>query len=164
MSDVVTKQTRSRMMAGIRSRHTKPELLVRKALHARGFRYSLRLSTLFGKPDIVLPRWKVAIFVHGCFWHSHGCHLSKLPSSNTEFWDKKLHGNQSRDAMVISELVRNGWRVAKVWECATRGKTAQQQFPSLIDILEDWIRNEKHHSLIELSSASIDEVKKIETK
>ena len=94
MPDIVDTVTRSRMMAGIQSKNTRPEIIVRKALHARGFRYSLHSKSLPGKPDIVMPKWKVVIFVHGCFWHWHGCRLSKLPASNPDFWSAKLAGNQ----------------------------------------------------------------------
>ncbi len=129
MADVVDAATRSRMMSGIQSKDTKPELLIRKALHAKGFRYSLHPKRLPGKPDIVMPRWRVVIFTHGCFWHWHGCHLSKLPASNTDFWQKKLMGNQLRDEHVKQELVRLGWRIVTIWECATRGKAALTNLP-----------------------------------
>ena len=140
MTDVVDKVTRSRMMAGIQGKDTKPEIVIRKGLHARGFRYSLHPKGIPGKPDIVLPKWRVVIFVHGCFWHMHGCNLSKLPTSNTAFWGSKLLVNQQRDAVVKQKLLDAGWRVATVWECATRGKRAEQQLPRLLDRLEAWIR------------------------
>ena len=140
MIDVVDQATRSRMMSGIRSQHTKPEITIRKALHARGFRYSLHPKGLPGKPDIVMPKWKVVIFVHGCFWHRHGCHFSKMPSNNAEFWERKLSGNQLRDARVKQALADLGWRSATIWECATRGRAALISLPDLVDNLERWIR------------------------
>jgi len=141
MTDVVDAATRSRMMAGIQSRNTKPETIIRKGLHARGFRYSLHPKGMPGKPDIVMPRWHVVIFVHGCFWHRHGCHLSKMPTSNQAFWETKLAANQRRDALVKQQLAEVGWRVATVWECATRGKDAIEKFSTLLDDLANWIRN-----------------------
>jgi DNA mismatch endonuclease, patch repair protein len=140
MVDVVDTATRSRMMSGIQSKNTRPEILVRKGLHARGLRYSLHAKDLPGKPDIVMPKWKVAIFVHGCFWHWHGCALSKLPSSNTEFWTAKLTANKNRDEMTGKKLRQAGWRVAIIWECNTRGTSAARQLPKLLDDLSNWIR------------------------
>lgn len=141
MTDVVDQATRSRMMSGIRSQHTKPEITIRKALHARGFRYSLHPKGLPGKPDILMPKWQVAIFVHGCFWHLHGCSLSKLPSNNAEFWENKLGGNHRRDAMTKQQLAALGWRVATIWECTVRGTSSIEKLPSLLDELARWIRN-----------------------
>lgn len=141
------------MMAGIQSKNTKPETLIRKALHARGFRYSLHSKRLPGKPDIVMPKWRVVIFVHGCFWHWHGCRLSKLPTSNTNFWKQKLKGNQLHDAQVAQDLARLGWRTATVWECATRGKTALANFPALINDLDNWIRYQAESTTFELGDS-----------
>ena len=153
MADVVDAATRSRMMAGIQSKNTKPETLIRKALHARGFRYSLHPKRLPGKPDIVMPKWRVVIFVHGCFWHWHGCRLSKLPTSNLSFWQHKLMGNQLRDEQVKRELAGLGWRTATVWECATRGKTALESFPTLINDLDNWIRYQAESTAFELGNS-----------
>lgn len=141
MADVVDAATRSRMMAGIRTQGTKPEIIIRKALHARGFRYSLHSKGMPGKPDIVMPRWRVAIFVHGCFWHQHGCHLSKMPATNMDFWEKKLAGNKLRDEKVTQALVAMGWRTATIWECTTRGPSALERLPGLMDELANWIRS-----------------------
>ena len=140
MADVVDAATRSRMMAGIQSKNTKPETIIRKGLHARGFRYSLHPKTLPGKPDIVMPKWRVVIFVHGCFWHKHGCRLSKMPATNAAFWESKLATNQLRDANVKKQLAAAGWRTATVWECATRGKAAAGNLPCLLNDLANWIR------------------------
>lgn len=155
MTDVVDAATRSRMMAGIQSRNTKPETIIRKGLHARGFRYSLHAKGLPGKPDIVMPRWRVVIFVHGCFWHRHGCHLSKMPTSNQAFWETKLAANQRRDATVKQQLAEMGWRTAIVWECATRGKLATGNLPHLLDKLESWIRDQAESLVLEIAADDV---------
>lgn len=105
-------------MSGIKGRNTRPELVVRSYLHRAGFRYSLHRRDLPGKPDIVLPRWRAVIFVHGCFWHQHeGCRFAYMPKANARFWRKKLQGNSDRDRRHTTQLRRNGWRVFSVWEC-----------------------------------------------
>ena len=140
MVDIVNPETRSRMMAGIRSRDTKPEIRVRKALHALGFRFALSSRSLPGKPDVVLPKWKVAVFVHGCFWHLHGCHLSKTPASNTEFWTEKLGKNVERDSRMVAKLLEEGWRVLIIWECALKGRYAEEVFGTEMSGIANWIR------------------------
>lgn len=155
MADVVDAATRSRMMAGIRSRNTKPETIIRKGLHARGFRYSLHPKILPGKPDIVMPKWRVVIFVHGCFWHRHGCYLSKIPKTNAAFWDSKLAANQRRDELVKQQLAEAGWRIATVWECATRGQTATNHRPSLLDTLALWIRDQERPPTLEIVASNL---------
>jgi DNA mismatch endonuclease (patch repair protein) len=121
MADIVSPEVRSRMMAGIKGKNTKPEMLVRRHLHAHGFRYNLARKDLPGRPDLVLRRFGAAIFVHGCYWHGHpGCRYATTPSTRTEFWTAKISGNRDRDARVLSELAAKGWRVAVVWECALR--------------------------------------------
>ena len=140
MTDIVDAATRSRMMAGIKSRDTKPETIIRKGLHARGLRYRLSTKGVPGKPDLVLPKWRTVVFVPGCFWHWHGCALSKLPTSNAQFWQAKLAANKHRDDAVHRLLAADGWRVATVWECATRGKYAQDRLPWVLDSLARWIR------------------------
>lgn len=127
------------MMAGIRGRDTKIEIAVRKALHARGLRYRTDVRSLPGRPDIVLPRWRVAVFVHGCFWHRHDCGLSGIPATRSDFWRDKLDANVARDARNLPALLESGWRVATVWECAIRGKGAGA-LAGLADRLADWIR------------------------
>lgn len=125
VADIVSPEKRSRMMAGIRGKNTKPEIQVRKLLHAAGFRFRLHRKDLPGKPDIVLPKYKVAIFVHGCFWHGHeNCHLFRLPKSRTEFWEQKIAGNIARDKLKRDHLLNLGWRVLIVRECALKGKTS----------------------------------------
>ncbi|WP_455830170.1 very short patch repair endonuclease [Pseudomonas fluorescens] len=116
--DVVDRATRSRMMSGIKGKDTKPELAVRRFLHAHGYRFRLHRRDLPGKPDIVLPRLKVCIFVHGCFWHRHtGCKYAVLPKTRIDFWTEKLESNVDRDRKVMQELFSNGWCVFTVWEC-----------------------------------------------
>lgn len=118
MADIVDAATRSRMMSGIRGKDTAPEMLVRKYLHSRGFRYRLHAKELPGKPDIVLPKYRTVVFVHGCFWHQHpGCKFAVMPKSNTEFWQKKLGGNTARDAANLARLDEMGWRCIVIWEC-----------------------------------------------
>lgn len=139
MTDVVDPATRSSMMAGIRGRDTKIEVAVRKALHARGLRYRTDDRSLPGRPDIVLRRWRAAIFVHGCFWHRHDCGLCRLPATRTDFWRDKLDANAARDARSHAALLAAGWRVATIWECALRGK-GPQGLERVADRLAEWIR------------------------
>ena len=117
-ADIVSPAVRSRMMAGIRGKNTKPELLLRSELHRLGFRFRLHRQDLPGRPDLVFPKRGAAIFVHGCFWHGHDCHLFRLPKSRTEFWKEKIAGNVARDQRQIAALKEAGWRVGIVWECA----------------------------------------------
>lgn len=109
------------MMSSIRGRDTKPELSVRRYLHKCGFRYRLHRRDLPGSPDLVLAKWNVAVFVHGCFWHGHkGCRYFRVPATRTDFWAAKIRGNAERDARAEAALLRSGWRVVVVWECALR--------------------------------------------
>ena len=125
------------MMSGIRGKNTKPEMLVRRALFAAGYRFRLHRRDLPGAPDIVLPGRRVAVFVHGCFWHMHaGCKYAKLPSTRPEFWSQKLEGNVARDHRAIEALLADGWRSLTVWECATRGP---ESAASLSKALASWI-------------------------
>jgi DNA mismatch endonuclease, patch repair protein len=136
--DIVSPEKRSEMMSGIRSKDTKPEIIIRKALYALGFRYRLHSRNVPGKPDLVLKKYNAVIFIHGCFWHGHSCHLFKLPKTRTEFWKNKIETNQSRDEKVMKELHESGWRVATVWECALRGKN-RMDLENLIDNLAQWL-------------------------
>lgn len=153
MADVVDPATRSRMMSGIRGKNTRPEMLVRRHLHARGFRYRLHVATLPGKPDIVLPRYRAVILIHGCFWHGHDCHLFKWPSSNESFWRDKITRNMAVDERTNRALREAGWRVLTIWECSLKGKylkPIEQVMESVVawldssdDIYEIRERNEK---------------------
>jgi DNA mismatch endonuclease (patch repair protein) len=119
--DFVSKEKRSKIMRGVKQKDTKPELAVRSLLHQMGYRFRLHRRDLPGSPDIVLPRYKVALFVHGCFWHQHvGCPEGRRPTSNTVFWNKKFDANAARDRRSSTELRRDHWKVATVWECQTR--------------------------------------------
>lgn len=121
MVDVVDPAVRSRMMAGIQGKNTRPEITVRKYLHARGYRYRLHRKNLPGKPDLVLAKYRLVIFVHGCFWHRHeGCFYATSPATRKEFWKNKLDGNHERDLRQQRELRKLGWRVATIWECGLR--------------------------------------------
>lgn len=121
--DIVSPATRSRMMAGIRSANTRPEIVVRSLLHAHGFRYRLGTKALNLVPDIVLPKYKIAIFVHGCFWHRHGgCKYATTPKTHTENWAHKFDTNIRRDSRTIKTLVDARWRVVVIWECWTKRK------------------------------------------
>ena len=111
------------MMAGIRGRDTKPELTIRSALHRLGFRFRLHRNYLPGRPDLVFAKHGAVIFVHGCFWHRHGCHLFKWPKTRTRFWREKIDSNVARDCRHLLALADRGWRVATVWECALKGRT-----------------------------------------
>lgn len=141
MTDIVDAATRSRMMAGIRGKDTKPETLVRKALFKAGFRFRLHRRDLPGVPDVVLPGRRVAVFVHGCFWHVHpGCSYAKTPSTRREFWTRKLARNVERDARAREALLIAGWRVLVVWECATKDASARN---SLLEVLSAWINGDE---------------------
>lgn len=131
--DVVSPATRSRMMAGIRSSDTKPELALRRNLHARGFRYRLKTKILDYTPDVVLRKYKVVIFVHGCFWHRHKqCKYTTIPKTNIQKWKTKFAENEGRDLRVETILLASGWRVAIIWECWLKRKMD-------LDWLYEWI-------------------------
>ena len=118
--DRVQPDVRSLIMRTIRSRNTSPELLVRSVAHCLGLRFRLCVRALPGSPDIVLPRHKTVIFVHGCFWHSHGCRPDNVPKTRTEYWEAKFAATRARDACAIAQLTASGWRVLRVWECQTK--------------------------------------------
>ena len=124
--DVVNAATRSRMMAAIKGRDTKPEMTVRRGLHRRGFRFRLHDRALPGRPDLIFPRHRAVIFVHGCFWHGHDCPFFRWPKSRPEFWRAKIGANIERDRAVRTALRAADWRVLTVWECAFRGKPLEQ--------------------------------------
>ena len=136
MTDIVDKKTRSRMMSHIRGKDTKPELVLRTALHKRGLRYRLHVQGLPGKPDLVFPRYRAVIFVNGCFWHRHsGCRYASVPSSNSEFWKEKFEQNVTRDRYNRKMLLEAGYRVLVVWECETRANCLDQ----LVERVVHWL-------------------------
>lgn len=137
MTDIVDQQTRSRMMSGIRGKNTKPELALRRALHARGFRFRLHSKKVHGRPDLVLPKYRAVVFVHGCFWHQHeGCRYATTPATRSEFWQAKFAANVARDNSVRGALLDEGWRVATIWECALR---KPKQISVAADHLAEWL-------------------------
>ena len=132
MADVHSKETRSYNMSRIRSKDTKPQLLVRKFLHAQGFRYRLHVKDLPGKPDIVLPKYKTVIFVHGCFWHGHeGCKYYVVPKTRTEWWLNKITGNINKDNSSKQLLKSAGWKVIDVWECELKRQRIEDTLKGL---------------------------------
>lgn len=148
MADIVTPDKRSLMMSGIRGKDTKPEILIRKALFARGWRYRLHDKRLPGKPDLVFPRLRAVVFVDGCFWHGHACHLFRLPSTRVDFWTEKIGRNRERDIEVRRKLHDLGWRHLTVWECALKGR-ARLPIVEVIDGVADWLESGKDSATIE---------------
>jgi DNA mismatch endonuclease (patch repair protein) len=124
--DVLTPDQRRRNMSLIRGKDTKPELLLRRGLHAAGLRFRLHAANLPGRPDIIFPRHRAIVLVHGCFWHDHRCPLCKAPTTRPEFWIKKIAGNRARDGRNALALKRAGWRLLTVWECSLRGPARRQ--------------------------------------
>ncbi len=134
-------------MAGIRGKNTKPELVLRRALHARGFRFRLHAKNVCGRPDLVFPMHRAVVFVHGCFWHRHeGCRYTTTPSTRPEFWRAKFEANLARDGAVRAMLLDKGWRVATVWECALRNSSRVE---SAVEHLAAWL----HSNAVELDIA-----------
>jgi DNA mismatch endonuclease (patch repair protein) len=140
--DIWDKDKRSEVMSKIRSKDTKPELALRKALFARGFRYRVNDKNLIGKPDIVLPKYKTVIFVHGCFWHSHeDCKYAGTPKTNTEFWVDKITSNNERDKVNAEKLTALGWNVLTVWECEIRHKYKRDITPLVDRVVAEILGN-----------------------
>ena len=148
MNDIVTTHKRSLMMSGIRGRDTGPELRVRRVLHGLGYRFRLHRKDLPGSPDVVLPKHKVAIFIHGCFWHKHGCRSFRWPETRQDFWRGKLQTNQSRDIACEAALREAGWRVLTIWECAIMGK-ARRSTEAVISLTIEWLNSEAEIGSIE---------------
>ena len=141
MADVVSKETRSRMMAGIRGTNTAPEIALRKEMHAQGFRFRLHVGELPGRPDLVFPKYRAVFLVHGCFWHRHSkCRFTTTPATNPAFWSAKFAGNVARDARNLAKLHHAGWRTAIVWECEVRSGAARAAAP-----LARWLLSERPH-------------------
>ena len=146
MPDKFSKETRSRMMSGIKNKNTKPETMIRKELFGNGFRYRLHNGKLPGKPDLVFKKHMAIVFIHGCFWHRHNCRYFVWPKSNTEFWKKKILGNKRNDQKVIKELQSMGYRICIFWECVTRD---QELFPKAVKKLVKWLPGK--NNFLELS-------------
>lgn len=137
MADVHEPETRSYNMSQIQAKDTKPEMMVRKFLHANGFRYRLHVKDLPGKPDLVLPKYNSVIFVHGCFWHAHeDCEYFRLPKTRTEWWKEKLYGNKERDEKNIEKLKKEGWNVIVIWECELKSDNQEKKLKGLVQKLE----------------------------
>lgn len=133
MADVHDKKTRSYNMSRIRSKNTKPEMLVRRFLHANGFRYRLHDKKLPGKPDIVLPKYRTVIFVHGCFWHGHeGCKYFVIPKTRTEWWLNKILGNKACDNKAVKTLKKDDWTIINIWECNLKSPKIEKTLSSLL--------------------------------
>ena len=140
MPDVMTPQQRHDCMSHIRSKNTKPEQLVRQALWHQGFRYRLHAKDLPGKPDIVLPKYKTAIFINGCFWHGHeGCKDFVIPKSNTAFWLEKIGKNKERDARDETALTSAGWKVITIWECELKKPVIEETISALFKTLAEFL-------------------------
>ena len=139
MSDVHSSGTRSKNMSRIKSKDTKPELLIRKVLFSRGFRYRLHRNDLPGTPDIVLAKHNTAIFVHGCFWHRHGCSLTTTPATRRDWWKQKLQANRTRDKRNIIQLHRKGCRVFVFWQCSIQRGSRRKQAEHVVSSFEQWL-------------------------
>jgi DNA mismatch endonuclease, patch repair protein len=148
MSDVLTPEQRRLNMSRIRGKDTKPEMLLRRGLHARGLRYRLHRADLPGRPDIVFPRYRAVILVHGCFWHGHNCSLFKLPATRREFWQAKIEGNRVRDARDLRRLADAGWRVLVVWECALKGPFRLPEKEVFVTVAS-WLGRDEHQGTIQ---------------
>ncbi len=147
MPDIVDRETRSRMMSGIRSTDTKPERIIRRALHQLGLRYRLHSKSAPGKPDMLFKSHNAVVFVHGCFWHGHDCPYFRMPGTRTDFWKSKIAANRERDARVTRDLTVAGWRQLIIWECAIRGKKPED-VKRVVSRAERWIRSRKPNTVI----------------
>jgi DNA mismatch endonuclease (patch repair protein) len=143
MADVHDTATRSYNMSQIKGKNTKPEMLVRKFLHARGFRYKLHDKTLPGKPDLVLPKYKTVIFIHGCFWHGHeGCKYYVVPKTRTDWWLNKINTNIANDSKVVVALRKDGWRIVNIWECELKSQKKEETLTRIkekLDYLKEFL-------------------------
>jgi DNA mismatch endonuclease, patch repair protein len=139
--DTVDKSTRSRIMSRVGQRDTGAEMFLRRALHRRGFRYRLYDRKLPGTPDMIFPRFHAVVFVHGCFWHAHGCKFSTMPSTRSEFWAKKFEENRKRDRLNIDSLLADGWRVLVIWECAVKRRRTLDP-DEVISSVVDWLNSD----------------------
>lgn len=151
-ADIVSPAVRSRMMAGIRGKNTKPELAIRSALHALGFRYRLHRKDLPGRPDIVFPKYKAVVMVHGCFWHGHDCNLFRWPTTREDFWRTKIDRNIERDRMQHAALIAAGWRIGTIWECAMKGP-ACLPFEEVVERCVMWLKSDEETEEIQGNAA-----------
>jgi DNA mismatch endonuclease (patch repair protein) len=143
MADVHDRATRRRNMQAIRHKDTKPEILVRKALFRKGFRYSLHRKDLPGKPDLTLAKHRAVVQVNGCYWHFHGCHLSKVPDTDSDWWREKLQTTRARDQRNREALAASGWRVCEVWECTLRGKN-RWNLANVVSQIKNWLNSDSN--------------------
>jgi len=151
MADTFSKKERSKIMSRIGGKNTKPELKIRKGLHAMGFRFRIHDKNLPGKPDIKLTKYKAIIEVYGCFWHGHFCHGNRLPKSRIDYWKPKIEGNKERDKRNIEKLQELGWRVLVIWECSMRGKNSQP-LKNVLEKAINWILSEEQFKEIQGSN------------
>ena len=139
MTDIVDSNTRSKIMSRIKGRDTQPELILRREIHKVGFRYRTHVSRLPGRPDLVFPRYRAVVFVHGCFWHRHaGCPFATIPATNEAFWQSKFDATIRRDAVAVGKLSQMGWRIATVWECELEAR-----LNDAVGCVTDWLRSDR---------------------
>jgi DNA mismatch endonuclease (patch repair protein) len=148
MADILSAKQRSHCMSQIRGKDTKPEQLVRQGLFALGFRYRLHLRELPGCPDLVFPKHRAVIFVHGCLWHGHECHMFRWPSTNADFWQRKITTNRANDSKAAAGLKELGWRVLTIWECALRGR-GRMNTTTLLARVARWLLSSCRNATIE---------------
>ena len=154
MADRHSSEIRRKNMAAVKGKNTKPELIVRRGLHAQGFRYSLHRKDLPGKPDLTLPKYKAVIFVNGCFWHGHSCRAFSWPKTRQAFWRDKISRTIQRDSENTKLLVKQGWRVATIWECALKGPN-KPGIEKLVQSLSEWLRSEDHILNVGISDKTV---------
>jgi len=142
MTDVLTPEQRRLNMSRIRGKDTKPEMIIRKGLHAAGLRFRLYAKDLPGRPDLIFPRYHAAIQVHGCFWHGHYCPMCRLPATRQEFWSAKIAGNRERDQRTSAALLTAGWRLLTIWECSLRGP-ARRPAGEVLMLCNGFVRSEE---------------------
>ena len=140
--DVLTPEQRRLVMSRIRGKDTRPEILIRRGLHARGLRFRLHKSGIRGKPDMIFPKHRTAVFINGCFWHGHGCSLFKWPRTRVMFWKNKINRNRDRDQETLTALMAEGWRILVIWECALRGRR-KRIFENILTSAEKFICKEE---------------------
>jgi len=148
MVDVLTPEQRRLNMSRIRGKDTRPELILRRRLHAMGLRFRLHRKDLPGRPDMVFPRYRAAVLVHGCFWHGHDCPLFKWPATRREFWAAKIEGNRARDLRDLAGLAAAGWRVLVVWECALKGP-ARMPVDAVLARVTAWLDTEEPAGVVQ---------------